>query len=95
MATIGRSSVAPGVFLTIAPGSGAAPVGFGDRPRLARGVGAGNLAIGAALPFGRGRAYWMGARVAGNAGNAGLRGGWPAARHAGAAPSASWPRWAA
>lgn len=78
-AAIGWISLGLGVFLTIAPGPGAALMGFGDRPRLARAVGAGDLAIGAVLLLGRDPARGMGARAAGNGAIAGLC-GWSLAR---------------
>lgn len=57
-----------------APRSGAALMGLGDRPRLGRAVGVGDLAIGGGLLLGRDRARWMETRALGNVAIAGLCG---------------------
>lgn len=71
---VGWLSLALGVFLTTAPGTGAALMGLGDRPRLGRAVGVGDLAIGGGLLLGRDRARWMQVRALSNLAIAGLCG---------------------
>lgn len=68
----GWTSLALGLFLTIAPATGATLMGLGDRPGEARAVGLADLVIGAGLLLGRDQARWMLARALGNAAIAGL-----------------------
>jgi len=71
---VGWVSLAFGLFLTTAPRRGAALMGFGDRPRLGRAVGVGDVAIGAGLLLDHDRARWLETRALGNVAIAGLCG---------------------
>ena len=66
-AGVGLVSLGIGVALSFAPERTAALVGWGERVRLARVIGAADLVVGVALLLGRRRSEWMVARALLNA----------------------------
>ena len=60
---IGWVSLGLGFALTLAPRRSAAFLGWGDRERLSRVVGAADLIVAAGLLAGRDRSRWMAARA--------------------------------
>ncbi len=66
-AGVGLVSLGIGVALSFAPDRTAALVGWGERVRLARVIGAADLVVGVALLLGRRRSEWMVARALLNA----------------------------
>ena len=64
---VGWVSLGMGLALTLAPRTSAAFLGWGDRERLSRVIGASDLVIGTGLLLDRDRARWMLARVLLNA----------------------------
>ena len=66
-AGVGWVSLGIGLALTLAPRGTSELLGWGDRPALARAVGAADLVVGPALLLGRERGRWMEARALLNA----------------------------
>ncbi len=66
-AGVGLVSLGIGLALSFAPDRTAALVGWGERARLARVIGAADLVVGLALLLGRRRSEWMVARALLNA----------------------------
>lgn len=69
---VGWVSLCMGLTLTLKPRASAAFLGWGDRARLARAVGAADLIVGPALLLSRDRAQWMLARALMNAALSGI-----------------------